>query len=208
MNRTKFSVLLLLAAFVTSFSAKAEFHFGPKLGVNVNQVSFDSKVFDSSNRCGFTGGVTLEYIAPVLNLGADISVMYTHMKSNVGASAGNVDLDIKTVSGNFIEIPLHVKYKIANPISSIIKPYVFTGPSVALKLGGENDFIETKKAQWGWDLGLGVELIKHLQIGAGYTFGINKVVDHINAAGNLNISTDDNVKARKNYWTITAAWMF
>lgn len=200
MNKTKFSIVLLLVALCTSFSAQAKFGIGPKLGMNVDKMHISGAPVRTDDRCGFTGGITAEYIAPVLGLGADISLMYTHMKTNVYVDGAN-----ENVSGNFFEIPLHLKYKIGIPaVSSIIQPYVFTGPSVAFKLGGEDSYANTKSTQWGWDLGLGIELIRHLQIGAGYTFGINKlankVFDEVNAG--------HEIKVKNNYWTITAAWMF
>lgn len=204
MNKTKFTIVALLVAFCTGFSAQAKFGFGPKVGMTFNQMHFSgSKIFDSDNRCGFTGGLTAEYIAPMLGLGADVSVMYAHMKTNVTID----QMGSENVSGNFFEIPVHLKYKLSIPAAeSIISPYIFTGPSVAFKLSGEDSFFGTKKTQWGWDLGLGVELIRHLQIGAGYTFGINKLASYfVNEYG---IETGHEVKVKNNYWTVTAAWMF
>lgn len=199
MNKTKLSVLVLLLSFFAGFTAQAKtgFGIGPKVGMNVNKMSFSgTDVFRSDNRCGFTGGLTAEFIAPMLGIGADISVMYSHMKTNI---------DGYNVSGNFMEIPLHAKYKLSLPaVESIISPYIFTGPTVAFKMSGEDSYAGTKKTQWGWDLGLGVELVKHLQIGAGYTFGINKLVNHFYE----DITTSKEIKVKNNYWTITAAWMF
>lgn len=207
MNKTKISILLLLAAFFAGFSAQAKsgFGFGPKVGMTVNQMSFSgSKLLDSDNRCGITAGLTAEYIAPVLGIGVDISLMYSHMKTSVGVEEKGVSYH-EDVSGNFFEIPLHLKYQLSLPaIQSIIAPYVYTGPSVAFKLSGDDSYGGTKKTQWGWDLGLGVELIRHLQIGAGYTFGINNVVDHL--VEDVNATHD--IKVKNNYWTISAAWMF
>lgn len=214
MTKTKLSIVALLVVLFSGFSAQAKFGFGPKVGMNINQMHFSgSKLIDSDNRCGFTGGLTAEYIAPVLGIGVDISLMYSHMKTNVSIGsdyvdpAGNTVRASENVSGNFFEIPLHLKYKIGIPVvESIISPYIFTGPSVAFKLSGENSYNGTKKTQWGWDVGLGVELIRHLQIGAGYTFGINKVAEYVVA--DYGMSTGHEIKAKNNYWTITAAWMF
>ncbi|MBD5195751.1 MAG: PorT family protein [Bacteroides sp.] len=199
MKKIKFSVLALLLAVCTAFSAQAKtgFSFGPKAGVTFNKLSSSGeKLFHADNRAGFTGGLTAEYIAPILGIGADISLMYAHQKSNI---------DGENISGNFFEIPIHVKYKLGLPaIESIVSPYIYTGPSVAFKLSGEDSYAGTKKTQWGWDLGLGVELIKHLQIGAGYTFGINKLVNHVYTDANAG----HEIKIKNNYWTLTAAWMF
>lgn len=200
MNKTKFSIVLLLVALCTSFSAQAKFGFGPKVGMTVNKLDFSGNVINSDERCGFTGGITAEYIAPMLGLGADISLMYARMESKVTDPSGSY-----TVGGNFFEIPLHLKYKIGIPaVASIIKPYVYTGPSVAFKLSGKDSYGDTKKTQWGWDLGLGIELIRHLQIGAGYTFGINKLANIVVSDANAG----HDIKVKNNYWTITAAWMF
>ena len=184
----------MLAALMTSFSAEAKFGIGPKLGMNVNKLSLSEATFKTDNRCGFTGGVTAEYIAPIIGLGADISLMYSYMTT---------EIDGENVHGNFFEIPLHLKYKITLPaVSSIIAPYIFTGPSVAFKLGGGDNYFATKKTQWGWDIGVGLELIKHLQIGAGYTFGINNIADK------FDMINAKNLDVKNNYWTVTAAWLF
>lgn len=196
MKKTKFIALTLLVALCAGFSAQAKsgFSYGPKLGVNINKLNFSKDGMDVSNRCGFTGGLTAEFIAPIIGVGADISLMYAYMTSEVGG---------ETIKGNFFEIPLHIKYKLSLPaVESIIAPYIYTGPSVAFKFNGGDNYGNTKATQWGWDLGLGVELIKHLQIGAGYTFGINNIVPE--SVG----STSDDIKVKNNYWTITAAWMF
>lgn len=201
MKKSKIALLVLLMAVFTVFSADAKFGFGPKVGMNIDKLHLSGGNFDTENRCGFTGGLTAEYILPVVSFGVDISLMYSHMKNEVVDGETGEGYN---VSGNFFEIPLHLKYMIGIPaVQSFIQPYVFTGPSVAFKLGGDDNFASTKSTQWGWDLGLGLQLISHLQVGAGYTFGINKIANWLgdNHAGH-------NVKVRNNYWTVTAAWMF
>lgn len=203
MNKKAFGILLVIAALFTGVTAQAKFGIGPKLGVSISHLSISGddlieKNFNSDNRAGFTAGVTAEYIAPFLGLGADISLMYMYQQTTV--------YDQK-VKGNFFEIPLHAKYQLSIPAAeNFIAPYIFTGPSVAFKLGGKDSYSHTKDTQWGWDLGLGVTLVKHLQIGAGYTFGINNLVKKAKFLGDINYSND--IKLKNNYWTVTAAWMF
>lgn len=203
MNKKKLSLLLLVAALLTSFSAQAKtgFGIGPKVGVSISKLSLTGddvikKNFDSDNRAGFTVGLQAEYIAPVLGIGADISLMYMYQSTKV---------EDEKVSGNFFEIPLHAKYQISLPaVESIVAPYIYTGPSVAFKLGGKDSYGHTKSTQWGWDLGVGLTLIKHLQIGAGYTFGINNIAKKFDFVENA----ANDIKLKNNYWTVTAAWMF
>lgn len=210
MNRIKISLIVMMVALAGALQARADFNYGIKAGLNVDKMHISgTDFFDTHNRCGFTAGVTGEYIAPAIGLGVDVSLMFSRLYANVEAvygQGGHVIRAGETVHGSFFEIPLHVKYKFNIPaINKIIRPYVFTGPSVAFKLGKSESFMDTKKTQWGWDLGLGVELIKHLQVGAGYTFGINKLASMYEQDI---FTTTKEIKVRNNYWTVTLAWMF
>lgn len=201
MNKAKIFFLVVIATITTGLSAQAKFSFGPKIGFNVNKLDISGvSNLDASNRFGFTAGLTAEYIVPVIGVGVDASLMYSHMKTHLDEGVIS-----ENVSGNFFEIPVHLKYKLGLPaIESILSPYVFTGPSVAFKLSGDDSYAGTKTTQWGWDLGLGVELVKHLQVGAGYTFGINKLVNTVFD----DLNTTHSIKVKNNYWTVTAAYMF
>lgn len=210
----------LLVSLVAVIPANARIiTFGPKVGLNVNHLSSSNKtLMDPKNQCGFTAGVMAEANVPLIGIAVDLSLMYTHMTSD--ADMGNAKVGNSTLTAhetkifqNMLEIPLNLKYKVNIPaVSRIIRPYVFTGPTLALRLGGNHDEktdneidYDWKTAQWGWNVGLGVELINHLQIGAGYTFGLNDVVKKT-----LPLPGIDNkeFKIKNNYWTVTAAWLF
>lgn len=205
MKKSRITIaLMLIVALFTGLTAKADFGVGPIVGVNINKFSVDKNVFDSDNRAGFNIGATAEYVAPIIGLGVDLSLMYAWQQAEIE------EMDFShTVKSNFFQIPLHVKYRLSLPaVGHIVAPYIFTGPNVAFRLGGADDYFKTKNTQWGWDLGLGVKLINHLQIGAGYTFGINNIVNKTKFLENLPAIPTDNIKVKNNYWTITAAWLF
>ncbi|MDE7403030.1 MAG: PorT family protein [Muribaculaceae bacterium] len=206
MKKIATALLLAVVALTTSFQARAEFNYGIKAGVNIEHMKISKDLLDANNRAGYTVGVTGEYIAPVIGLGVDLSVMFSRMYATMYTE----DAKMRT-GGSFIEIPVHLKYRISIPaISSVLRPYIFTGPNAAIKVSGSESFFYTKRAQWGWDLGLGLEFFKHLQIGAGYTFGMNNIAKIIyTETGNSNYGEVSNtIKLRNNYWTITAAYMF
>lgn len=203
MKKVKYLILVALMAIFVSVPASAEFRFGVKAGLNINKLhlsNFGDNV-SSDNRCGFTAGVMTEFTVPIIGIGADLSLMYTHMNERIN-DAG----DKGSINKNFLEIPLNLKYKFNIPVvASIIKPMVYTGPTLALKLDKSAiDDLKTKTAQWGWNLGIGVELIKHLQISGGYTFGINNIVKKTGLVDEV----IKDVKLKNNYWTVTAAWLF
>lgn len=207
-------VILLVAIMGLGYAgqSQAQFKFGPRIGLNVNRMSINKDVFDGENRCGFTGGVEAEYIFPVINLGFDLSLMYSYMDSKVKAEVGSLSVNERTKTGkHFLEIPLNIKYKISIPaISNILRPYVYTGPSVAFKLDKSKDdaLFDTKTSQWAWNLGLGLEFINHLQISAGYGFGINNIMDGVKIPGVGATINAGSIKAKNNYWTISAAYLF
>ena len=217
MKKLKITFVMALVALFGCAQANAFFKFGVKAGLNVDKFHFNKDKLGTDlagdNRCGWTGGVMTEFTVPVIGVGMDLSVMYTRMNSEVQYMDGNNVFHSDKTGKNFLEIPLNVKYKFNFlAISRIVNPYVFTGPTLALKLGGHKDnFLTTKTAQWGWNVGIGVELIRHLQVGAGYTFGINNVVKTIDKTIGLPgmlPGAEDNVKLKNNYWTVTAAWLF
>lgn len=183
----------------------AQFRFGVKAGVNLNKLHLDNPVtnLNSDNGCGFTGGLMGEFEVPVVGVCFDLSLMYTRMNAEVVKNAGDNDV-ISSDAKNFFEIPINFKYKFNFPlVSNIVKPYLFTGPSFAFKLGGNDDVFKTKEVQCAWNLGVGVELVKHLQISGSYGWGINNIADKFIA-----INATDDIKVKNNYWTITAAYLF
>lgn len=205
MKNLKHLIIVAMMAVFACGQANAEFRFGIKAGLNVNKLHLsDYKAnLNSDNQCGFTAGVMTEFTVPVVGIGFDLSLMYTHMNNEIkeGINEG-------AVGKNFLEIPLNLKYKFNIPvINSIIRPMVYTGPTMALKLDKSTfEGISTKTVQMGWNIGLGLEFFKHLQVSGGYTFGMNNVAKKIPVLdNNLNIG---DIKVKNNYWTVTAAYLF
>lgn len=217
MNMKKTLALLLVVTMGLGYAAQAQagFKIGPRIGLNVNKLNPDGKLWDGSNNCGFTLGVQAEYMTP-LSLGVDLSLMYTYMDYKLEGDISGHEYK-PNLAKNFIEIPLNIKYKIGIPVvKKIFSPYIFTGPSVALKLGKDKGYdiepinanakANTKTAQWVWNVGVGLEFINHLQIGASYGFGMNNIVKDFEVKG-VNLQAGE-VKAKTGYWTVTAAWLF
>lgn len=191
MKSLKRILLVAIVAIMSVGAANAQFRFGVKAGLNVNHLNLSKEILADNNRAGWTAGVMTEFQVPIVGLCLDLSLMYAHMNS----------LDDNK---NFITIPLNLKYKFSLPVvGSFLSPYLFTGPSFDFKLDKSkiiNDF-KTKTFQAVWNVGLGVELIKHLQIGASYGFGINNIAKMVS-------DKVDPVKLHNSYWTVSAAYLF
>ena len=198
-KRTLFAIAIVLM----SVSASAGgLKWGVKAGVALNNIHFSEDILNdlgnSDNHAGFTGGLMMEFTVPVINLGFDASVMYVHREA--------IETGTEKLNRDYIEIPINLKYKIGLPIvGNVVTPYLFTGPSFAFKTGKSEikDFVKSKKCDIAWNVGLGVELVKHLQVSASYGFGITKALDFVgkdvNAAG---------IEGKNRYWTVTAAYLF
>ncbi len=195
-------ILTLIVALCGFGVANSQLRFGVKGGLNLNSLHFNdaATTFGDENKCGYTLGVMTEFQIPLIGLCFDLSAMYTRMNAEL-----TEDQKEMNIGKDFLEIPLNIKYKFGLPlVGNIVKPYLLTGPAVAIKLNksskSENSE-PTKTAQAVWNVGLGLELINHLQIQGSYGFGMNNIAKQWSDK----IGT---VKAKNNYWTITAAWLF
>lgn len=202
------SAIMLCAALVAgvqSASAGGPLRFGVKAGVNVNEMKFNESAFDASNRSGFTGGVTLQFVAPILNIGVDASVMYTHRQNRIYFTEEGETEGI-TSNSDYIEIPVNFRWNISVPlISKVVTPYLFTGPDFSFLMSNKNvkNAWNNRTFDLGWNFGLGLRFVDHLEIGASYGLGITNSASADNALYGKNLADGKN-----RFWTITAAWLF
>ena len=201
MKKRILSFLIAIVAIIGStMPAHADFRFGLKAGMNVNSLHFSSETFDASNRAGFTGGAMIEFTVPVIGVGFDLSAMYVRRNSQ-WLNENNIQKDNRS----YIDIPLNLKWKMNIPVvNNIIRPYLTTGPSFAFltsKKSLENAYT-TRSFDTSWNFGLGVELFKHVQVGASYGIGLTKALKTFGTTGTAGIN------GRNRYWTVTAAYLF
>ncbi|MDE6271551.1 MAG: PorT family protein [Muribaculaceae bacterium] len=227
MNTIKKILIALCVILASAGIAQAKpIAFGVKAGLNVNSIKFNKDIKDlvsSDNSCGWTAGVMADFTVPIIGIGCDVSLMYSRMNNSSNVEYNRPIIPGDVVSGstvvanydndnlygkNFLEIPINLKYKLTLPvISNYLKPYVFTGPNFAFRLdksvSNSLQNIKSRTCQVAWNVGLGIELVNHVQIGASYAFGINNVVEKI--TNEINVA---DIKAKNNYWTVSAAYLF
>lgn len=203
--RALLAAAIALVALAVSVPADAQiFRFGPKLGVNINKFSFSRDAFtDEDNRAGFTGGLMAEINVPIIGVGLDVSAMYVRRSGTWLANN-----EIQKNNRDYFEIPINLKWKINIPvINHIARPFVTTGPSFAFLTSKSNvsQFFSNKKCDVAWNLGAGVELVKHLQVAASYGWGLSKSVSAL-VPGPM--EGGERIPGKNRYWTVTAAWLF
>ena len=102
-----------------------------------------------------------------------------------------------------LDIPVNLKYSIG--LGSMLGIYVAAGPDFFFNFKGDKNFeggdkIESKKAQVGINVGAGVKLIQHLQIGFNYMIPCGDSFTWKSAG--------EAIGAKNKTWQISAAYLF
>ena len=199
------SIILTLLLVMSASVAHADglFRFGPKVGLTVNELHFNNSTFDGSNKTGWTAGVMTEFKVPVIGIGADLSLMYVRRNSRFMAENSS---DVNASNNrDYIEIPLNLRYSFSLPgISNVLLPYVAVGPSVSFLTSRRNiaDDFRNKSVDWALNFGIGVQLVKHIDISARYGLGLTKAVKAISDY------EEAGIQGKNRYWTISVAYLF
>lgn len=195
--------LLLLFVMVIGASAipaQAQFKFGPKVGLTVNDFHFNKSVVDADNQTGWTAGLMAEFTVPVIGISADLSAMY--VRRNTKFLEEN---EVSKDNRDYIEIPLNIKYKFGLPVvSKFLVPYVGVGPSVSFLTSRRHisDAYKNKSVDWALNFGFGVQFLSHIDLNARYGLGLTKAVTTVSGADNAGI------EGKNRYWTISLAYLF
>ena len=78
-----FALALVALGMMTANPAQAQIKFGLKGGLNITDMSMDSKVLDASNRTGFFIGPSVKFTLPVVGLGIDASALYDQREAKL-----------------------------------------------------------------------------------------------------------------------------
>lgn len=191
--------MLLAVMALVAVPAKSQVKFGIKGGLNISSVHFNKEVVGKDNVTGFNIGPMLEVMAPAMGVGFDAAILYS--QKGIGVKS---DKDGKDVKNDYIDVPVNLKWKFGLPI---IKGYVAAGPYIGFRVGGEKfwdipnsvgDQLKAKNFNAGLNLGAGVELVSHLQVGFNYALGLTE--DYSASKIDLN--------GKNRGWSITAAILF
>lgn len=189
-----FGVLMIaVCCLAMAIPAQAQLiKFGVKGGVNLTKLKLEGM---KENSTGFFIGPMAEVTIPIIGLGVDGALLY----SQKGDKEDGVDMK---QAG--LDIPINLKYSIG--LGSLLGIYVAAGPDFYFNFKGDEKYIdeamelEKKKAQVGINIGAGVKLIKHLQVGFNYNIPFGDSFTW-KAAGQA-------IGAKNKTWQISAAYMF
>ncbi|MEI8271993.1 MAG: outer membrane beta-barrel protein [Paludibacter sp.] len=182
--KTKHIILVVLLTITTGLFAQ----FGIKTGVNMaNEIKSFSQAdiaagFDSKNLNGYQIGLIYQAMPKKSGLGFEIAAILTQK--------GSAFTDTSTVAGiiqkgyrelNYVEVPLNLRYRLMLGFISI---YGTAGVYGSYELSGKtvNEITDATQnstyptfmdhVDYGYNLGLGLELFKKMQFGGTWSQGI------------------------------------
>lgn len=213
--------LVLLVSFVGAQTASAfSFDWGVTGGYNLTKLKIDnqSKFFDTNGNSGWFLGVKAN-VGIVAGFGLDGALLYNQMKYTNTATFNNASVSINETSRSFA-IPINLKYSIG--LGKMANVYVTTGPQFDFALGDKkNDdnatlivsTFEQENMTTSWNVGAGVKLFKHLDLGLSYNFGLSETAKQtINNVGGVTIGFTPlgnfDTKVKANTFKIQATYYF
>ena len=187
-----FGALMIAVCFGMAMPAQAQIHFGVKGGLNLSKASFSnvSENFKKDNFSGFFIGPMAEFNIPVVGLGVDASLLFA--QRGIKISDGGEEA---TVKQNGLDIPVNLKYNIG--LGSLLGLYVAAGPDFYFDFE-KTSKVDKKKAEVGINVGAGVKLLNHLQVGANYNMPLGKTASFEDVEGSYKTKT----------WQVSVAYIF
>ena len=189
------STLLVMLCLLCAVPSQAQVKFGFKGGLDISKL--DTKVSD--NRTGFFVGPMIDVTLPIIGLGIDVAALY----SQSGMDVNNENSEkLKSV-----EIPVNLKWTLG--LGSTLGFFIAAGPQFGFSLndGWKQLMEESNKSFVSVNIGVGLKLIRHLQVGVNYNIGaskLGKLGDMVLDASDVDLRTG----VRKNSWQVSLAYMF
>lgn len=182
------TLLIAVCCLGMAMPAQAQFKWGVKGGLNLSELDMDG--YSSDNTTGFFIGPMAEVTIPFLGFGLDGALMYSQRGKNEWKQQG-------------IEIPVNLKYTFG--LGSALGLYLALGPDFYfnfkdIELDGWR--VDTKKTQVGLNLGAGLKLMNHLQLGFCYQIPLG---DSFTAESIVDAIGDD---AKTRTWQVSLAYLF
>lgn len=199
-----FTAVVFMAALLLAIPAKAGINFGIKGGYNVTNFSFSTDDLNSSNRSGFFIGPSVKIGIPVLPIGFEVAALYDQRDAKLSTQENGEE----TLSQKSINIPVNIRYELG--LGDMAGLYFAAGPQFGFNIGDKkfsfknaNEY-KMKDSNLSLNLGAGVRLVKHLEIGFNYNIALGKTGEFNVVDGAKNLVGN----GKANSWQISAAYYF
>lgn len=172
--KQRISLLVFLMLLSASLFAGG-FTWGVDAGWDIRKIHLNSKALDVDNRTGWFIGPRAIMALPLTGLSLEGSVLYNQRKMAFQDIEDNAQIE-KQLS--YLVFPVNVRYKIS--LLKLIGAYISTGPQWSRYINGSKNLnffdslhLRVDGSTLSWNVGAGVDLANHLQVGFTYNFGID-----------------------------------
>lgn len=203
---------LLLALFTAAPASAQTFDWGIVAGMNLTKLKLSGNAkenFKSNNRTGWYVGPKIA-LNTAIGFGIDAALEYSQRE---------LEIDNRTTTENetyrTLEIPVNLRYNIG--LGKKAGVYIATGPQFGFALKnmswsnvGTGTNFDRNNMNTTWNIGAGLRLLNHLEVGVGYNFALGKAGKAIwegvsDTSGN---STDYELEYKTNTFQVQVAYMF
>ncbi|WP_321334450.1 porin family protein [uncultured Bacteroides sp.] len=208
------SALMLAVCLAMAMPAQAQIKLGVKGGLNLASASLSDAWKEKSNSDNYTGffvGPMIDITVPFVGIGVDGALMYSQKGTKFSFDNGGVSMD-KTFKQQGIEIPINLKYSIG--LGSMLGIYFAAGPSFFFNMKSDDKVtldnavaaIDYEKSEVALNLGMGVKLVKHLQIGVNYNMPLTDSAKASVDSGSY--ASLDGKSFKTKVWQVSVAYLF
>lgn len=188
------STLLVMMCLLLAVPAQAQLKFGLKGGIDMSKVTTEI----GDNATGFFVGPMMEATLPIVGLGVDVAALYSQ------SGVKFVDSDAEQLKS--VEVPINLKWTVG--LGSTLGVFAAVGPQFGFNLdNGVDAALKSKKCAVSVNVGVGLKLLRHLQLGVNYNIGASKMAAKYDV-GNLEEVIEAVPNFRKNSWQVSLAYIF
>lgn len=203
----------LLTLFTVQPIAAQSFDWGIVAGLNLSKLKLSGSAkknfanFNSDNRAGWYFGPKIAFNT-ALGIGIDAAAQYSQRKLNCDYNGVS-----ETETYRTIEIPINLRYNIGFGKKAGV--YIATGPQFGFALQnmkwsnlGSGDNFDKSNMNTTWNIGAGLRLLNHLEIGVGYNFALGKIGKKVIGDNLTGESEDEQLEYKTNTFQVQIAYMF
>lgn len=205
MKRIIYVFLVAVCACVMAAPAQAQLlKWGVKGGLNMSKLDF-KHLASSDNSTGFFIGPMAELTIPVVGLGLDAALMYSQRGGTYDVEGEHGSIEVLDGKQRGLEIPVNLKYTLA--LGSLLGVYVAVGPDFYFNFKDiEWEGLKANRTQVGLNIGAGLKLVSHLQVGVNYQIPLGDSFKFSEAMGAIGDEIVGNGKTKT--WQMSLAYLF
>lgn len=193
--------------------------WGLTAGLNLTKVSYKSdQVFADNlkNKAGFFVGPKVN-IGLIGGFGFDGALLYSqHNMQMIDSKYASLNKLDNSSTLHSIDVPINLKYTFGLGGTGV---YVSTGPQFGFNISDKKVDLGEYKAAFSnenmvttWNVGAGVKLLGHLDVGVGYNFALGNtgkgIVDQLSGMSGINIPQGTSINYKANTFTAQVTYYF